>query len=980
MANAKFVKTAAAVALGASVVTTAVAPGAASAATTYKIKDGKLYKNGKIAKGYVVYKGKLYKNGKLNKGYAKVGTGSKMKLYFNSSLKKGFKTANNATLLFKDGVLFKGYKQAGSNERLYKDGKLTTGWEVYTDAEGVKFLYSKGYLYKNLKTAKRGGVTNLFENGKLAEGTKAFQNTLFTDGTVDEKDQVFEDVLYVGGKKAEGTVTFEDVVYIDGVKDAEKPEITAEDKTVAYGSEAVDVATLATVKDNSGEEIKAEAKISFDGKAVEKIDTKTPGVYTVTFTAKDKNGNEATKEVKVTVAEAVKAEVESVKAINATQLKVTFNKTVDADAAKVLTNYSVAGTNPTSAVVADDAKSVVVTFAAASTLKGSDKTVTVLPITLASDNEKSTAKFVTLLTYVDEVNPEIAEVTSTTAGTVANAVTVKASEPIANATAKIDGVNYAINFNNTDTATITGLQLDATKSHTLELLNVTDLEGNKTISTSKTFNVVVDKNAPTVALSAQGDNTVVLEFNKDMDVNSVEAAFAANSGNVKDETLGTVNHKVVTQIDNSKKKFAVQLNDATLYDNKTSRTLTLVLPATLKDELGNTVAATTKQVTLSKDTVAPAYTSYKIKKNANGEVTDVEFNFSEELAAKAAASITPTVVKSNGEAVSLANILGGLSNAAVTVNDKKVVFTATTPAKITGKYTFSFAKGSVTDTAVKGNDSAAFSTTVDFGEAAATELTLPAGAVSKVSGSKGKYEVNFGTAVKGGAVAGSATDASNYTLAGKALPEGTTIVLKEGSDQKVAVITLPAGSVAKDDANALFTVANVQTVAGNTFKLYTQTIAVEDTVAPVLKSAALTSDNKLAVDFGEVLNVTPATTDLVIKINGKTLTTTPAIAVGTGSDAAKYLIDLSSLLVNGTDAVTGASATPATPSYLDLDGSNDFDATKDVKIADGAITGFKLSTSSVITSVTVSTKGSGTLTGADANGNTLTNGTTVTAK
>lgn len=471
-----------------------------------------------------------------------------------------------------------------------------------------------------------------------------------------------------------------------------------------------------------------------------------------------------------------------------------------------------------------------------------------------------------------------------------------------------------------------------------------------------------------------------------MDVNSVAAAFAANSGNVKDETLGTVNHKAVTQIDNSKKKFAVQLDDATLYDNKTSRTLTLVLPATLKDELGNTVAATTKQVSLSKDTVAPTYTSYKVKKDTDGKVTSIEFNFNEALAAKAAASITPTVVKSNGEAVSLANILGGLSNAAVTVNDKKVVFTATTPAKITGKYTFTFAKGSVTDTAVKGNDSAAFSTTVDFGEAAATELTLADGAVSKVAGSKGKYEVNFGTAVKGGAVAGSATDASNYTLAGKALPEGTTIVLKEGSDQKVAVITLPAGSVATDDANALFTVSNVQTVAGDTFKLYTQTIAVEDTVAPVLKSAALTSDNKLAVDFGEVLTTAPATTDLVIKINGKTLTTTPAISLGSGSDAAKYLIDLSALIKVGTNAVVDDPATPAdetaaaTPSYLDLDGSNDFDATKDVKIADGAITGFKLSTSSVITSVTVSTKDSGALTGADANGNTLTNGTTVTAK
>lgn len=276
MANAKFVKTAAAVALGASVVTTAVAPGAASAATTYKIKDGKLYKNGKIAKGYVVYKGKLYKNGKLNKGYAKVGTGSKMKLYFNSSLKKGFKTANNATLLFKDGVLFKGYKQAGSNERLYKDGKLTTGWEVYTDAEGVKFLYSKGYLYKNLKTAKRGGVTNLFENGKLAEGTKAFQDTLFTDGTVDEKDQVFEDVLYVGGKVPTAELTkFEEKYYdnkgklANGEFELDGNKVTIKDGVVQTGeiesAKAVNTKTIEVKYTSPVEAAAADYTVTKDG-------------------------------------------------------------------------------------------------------------------------------------------------------------------------------------------------------------------------------------------------------------------------------------------------------------------------------------------------------------------------------------------------------------------------------------------------------------------------------------------------------------------------------------------------------------------------------------------------------------------------------------------------------------------------------------------------------------------------------------------
>lgn len=220
MANAKFVKTAAAVALGASVVTTAVAPGAASAATKYKVNSkGNLVlkSTGSLVKGWVEFGGKLYKNGKPApaKKYKIMGTGASMKLYFGPTLKKGYKTANSKSLLFKDGKLLKGNKQTADRTRYYENGKLATGWDVVA-ADETKYIYKSGKLFKEPKTATRDGVLNYFENGKLAEGTKAFKDTLFTDGTVDEKDQVFEDVLYVGGKKAEGTKLFEDTLYVDG--------------------------------------------------------------------------------------------------------------------------------------------------------------------------------------------------------------------------------------------------------------------------------------------------------------------------------------------------------------------------------------------------------------------------------------------------------------------------------------------------------------------------------------------------------------------------------------------------------------------------------------------------------------------------------------------------------------------------------------------------------------------------------------------
>lgn len=250
MANAKFVKTAAAVALGASVVTTAVAPGAASAATKYKVNSkGNLVlkSTGSLVKGWVEFGGKLYKNGKPApaKKYKIMGTGASMKLYFGSTLKKGYKTANSKSLLFKDGKLLKGNKQTADRTRYYENGKLATGWDVVA-ADETKYIYKSGKLFKEPKTATRDGVLNYFENGKLAEGTKAFQDTLFTDGTVDEKDQVFEDVLYVGGKVPTAELTkFEEKYYdnkgklangeytIDGEKVELKDGVIAEAKIVS---------------------------------------------------------------------------------------------------------------------------------------------------------------------------------------------------------------------------------------------------------------------------------------------------------------------------------------------------------------------------------------------------------------------------------------------------------------------------------------------------------------------------------------------------------------------------------------------------------------------------------------------------------------------------------------------------------------------------------------------------------------------------
>ena len=228
MKKFKLVKTAAALALGASVVTAAVVPGAtdASAASKYKVSNGKLLnaKTGKAVKGYVVYKSKLYYNGKVKKGYKTVGTGKSIKLYYNGTLKKGYKTARDNKLLFFNGKLKKGYKTALSGEYLYKDGFLNKGYKVYGDVDKSPVLYYNGKLKSGYKTANNG--TLLFYNGKLKAGYKTAKGgtVLYKEGRLTKGLVEFDGKFYNDSKLANGEVdgTFykdgKAVVALEGVK------------------------------------------------------------------------------------------------------------------------------------------------------------------------------------------------------------------------------------------------------------------------------------------------------------------------------------------------------------------------------------------------------------------------------------------------------------------------------------------------------------------------------------------------------------------------------------------------------------------------------------------------------------------------------------------------------------------------------------------------------------------------------------------
>ena len=249
----KMIKSAAALALGASVLTTAVVSGdaSASAKTTCKVSHGKLInaKSKKVIAGFKMFDSVLYKNGKKFTGvykgkYYKQGefyTGLVKKIYF----KKGVKA--NGT--------FKGV--------YYKYGKPFTG--------------EKGHVH--------------FKNGKKL------------------KHVTVKGIYYINGVRATGVyeVNGKNVQFKNGkaVADHKAPVITLEGGAkkiykVKNGEEFT--APKATAKDNLDKTVTVTTKIfNPQGKVIDHIDTTVAGAYKIKYYSKDLASNKSKVTVTVVV-------------------------------------------------------------------------------------------------------------------------------------------------------------------------------------------------------------------------------------------------------------------------------------------------------------------------------------------------------------------------------------------------------------------------------------------------------------------------------------------------------------------------------------------------------------------------------------------------------------------------------------------------------------------------------------------------------
>ena len=595
--------------------------------------------------------------------------------------------------------------------------------------------------------------------------------------------------------------------------------------------------------------------------------------------------------------------VTSVSAINGQQLLVKFNQAVDPVSAANPLNYSLTGTatySVTSPTVQADNRSVVLTLNPA-VPKATSATfgITVNGVALASDKTQKFPIYTTLVTVSDTTAPTVTGVNSITAGATASSITVNFSEPVVSGSIVIDGgaTSYGVTLG--QSTTLTGLTLDASKSHSIEVVNLQDASGNNNTYQNFTFGITKDTAAPVItAVSAQGDSAILVTFSKKM------GTVLSNAVDVKDETYTSLGGSIAPLgVDTTGTKYVVSFNTTGLYATTNTRNLTLVFNGTgSADYLGNAFASVIKTVTLTKDTTAPVVTGVTVQKDATGTPLSFTLQFSEAIGLGAG---SPTVVDQNGVLQSTA-----ITGSALGGDGASIVYTVT---GLTGKISVSAPAGLAKDTALVANNSAAYNGVVDLGTPTAAAGTFTVSGVTAVTGQT--ITVTFGKAVKGGAVAGSATDLANYSLAGKGLPAGTVITLNAGVPaQTTATIQLPAGSIAADSTAAIFRVNNVVALDGSTLTPYLNYVNVYDNTAPVLQSAKIVNNTTVILTFNGAMapNGTAVTGDFSFMNGG--LSFTPGTV--TASSVAGYPNQVQ-LTLNQFDVTKSLSiSTVAAPSAL----------------------------------------------------------------
>lgn len=542
------------------------------------------------------------------------------------------------------------------------------------------------------------------------------------------------------------------------------------------------------------------------------------------------------------------AMVKDVTAINAKELQVTFNKPVDKE--DIAGKVALEGVAFTSAVLSENG--LVLTVTSASEIKVTNAKLTVAPIKTKADAKVLTAAYNAIFSAADKTAASVAGVKAE--GTTAE---ITFSEPVQSAgVVSLNGVQTT-GVLSADGKKLTLSGLTAEKAYRVDLVGVKDFAGNVSNPIALNFTVakpVVDSVKPTVSGSVSG-TTVTLNFSEEL----------KSAGKL---TIGASEYALVQDKDVKTKYTA---------DVKAALGSATFLNASFKvagyeDLAGNKGEDYSFTGLIQADTTAPTFAGASAailvadNKSVTTDVDAVYLTFSEKVNFKGALNITSI----NGilQSTPIAVAVDATAGYDVDGNGKiegAEAYTVKVPVDLdeSNSYGFSVAKDSVKD--LSGN---ALASTLFFN--LTTGKFVPATPESKatvtglVAVDKSTLIVTFNEDMTQ-----SALQASNYTLGGQALPAGTTLNFVD-SLKKVHV-KLPAGSVAVNGLY-VFEGKNLVSTAGNTLagEKVSQLLTLAENVAPTATKIDVVASNKFTVTFSE--NVSGATTGIIVKVNGVTVT------------------------------------------------------------------------------------------------------------
>lgn len=646
--------------------------------------------------------------------------------------------------------------------------------------------------------------------------------------------------------------------------DAAAGQLKAGAVSVSRGPLATDENKLAAVQKY------ASSLVTEKGITVKAKQGSTAGNYIVTLTKGD-----ATAEKTLAITFDYSADdrfVTDVKAINAKQVEVKFatpvTKSTVLDSSNNVRNITftmVSGStvNPgqLTGSLSEDGKTLTITAQWIFDGEYAVKTTEAIQATASGKFEEYTE----ILKAKDDVAPKFVS-GSATAKTSTNSFYVLFDEPVS-ASGVIAYVNDVAATVANDPSNPKRLNVTASKqvaagtTATIKLLNVKDYKNNfaSPNPVEASITITADTVAPTVKdVKVLGENRVEVTYDKEMNI----ASFTGKARLV--QSNGTVmNLKAEAGKD---AKTIVLTGTGMSY--RDSYNAILFIDADVKDTVGNNAALYSTNVTMTRDTTAPSFTTIEYK---DGKIVA---SFTEDIQRGSTNRIT-VIDQRTGEAKDLPLVYSGRDQNTVIANN---TLTISYPLA-NGTYQLRLPANTVKDLAGVPNSNAILNQVFVVENAASYDGNRPSiSTVEKesqnVNSINGEQVAIYTVSdAESGVNLATVQDINNYTWDGKALPSGSyvTTVITGTADRATSVVVkvhVPSSGI-QETKNALFTVNNIRDNAGNTIAAPgTGNVYFVSGVQPELIDAKIGPYNtSLVLGFSKAVQGVDAT-DFLITING----------------------------------------------------------------------------------------------------------------